>query len=120
VKRGTPTHPKTVMLASMLGAPRYQAVGLLELLWHFTAAYCPQGDVGRRTNAQIAAFLDWPAAEADRLVEALVSCGWLDRNDEHRLVVHDWHEHCDGSCDKYLARKGLKYAGRGPRSPGRW
>jgi hypothetical protein len=109
-------HPKVGMLASMLGIRRFEAVGVLEMLWHFTAQYCPQGDVGKRTDTQIAAFLDWPQDRATVLVEALVSCAWLDRNDEHRLVVHDWHDHSDGTCDKYLAEHGLKYAtSRDPR-----
>ena len=116
MKRNTPMHPKVGMLASMLGVRRFEAVGVLEMLWHFTAQYCPQGDVGKRTDTQIAAFLDWPQDRAGTLIEALVSCGWLEKNDEHRLIVHDWHDHSDGTCDKYLADHGLKYAtSRDPR-----
>lgn len=116
MKRNAPMHPKTLTLASMLALRRYEAVGLLELLWHFTAQFCPQGDVGKRTDAQIAAALDWPQDRAAELMKALVDCGWLDAHPEHRLVVHDWHDHADGTCDKYLSDHGLKYAtSRDPR-----
>jgi len=110
MKRNTPMHPKTNMLAAFLGVRRCQAVGVLEMLWHFTAQYCPAGDVGRRTNAQIAAFIDWPVDDADRLIDALIDTGWLDKDPEHRLLVHDWHEHSDGTCDKYLSDHNLIYA----------
>jgi hypothetical protein len=29
---------------------------------------------------------------------------WIDKSDEHRLVVHDWHEHCDDATHIKLAR----------------
>lgn len=116
MKRNAPGHPKTLALASMLCLKRYEAVGLLELLWHFTASYCPRGDIGKRTDAQIVAALDWPQDRAGELMGALVECGWLDRDPEHRLVVHDWHDHADGTCDKYLGDHGLQYAtGHDPR-----
>jgi hypothetical protein len=47
MKRGTPEHPKTAHLMAALSIPRPYAVGILELLWHFTARYAPRGDVGR-------------------------------------------------------------------------
>lgn len=109
MKRGTPNHPKLDMLRSMLGIRKYQAAGLLELLWHFTASYSPRGDVGKHTNEHIAAALDWPRKSANELVEALVECGWLEKHDAFRLVIHDWHDHADDTCDKYLQRAGLTY-----------
>jgi hypothetical protein len=103
------------MLAAMLDLPRWGAVGLLEMLWHFTARYSPRGDVGKHSDRQIAAAMDW-RAEPERLVQALVDARWLDRVEGGRLWVHDWHEHCDGAADKYLADRGERYAnGAEPR-----
>ena len=49
MKRGTPDHPKVAKLASMIGLPIPWAlpytVGLLEMLWHFTAKFAPRGDI---------------------------------------------------------------------------
>lgn len=86
--------PKLAALARKLGVRRYQAVGILEHLWYFTATQAPRGDIGRWTDEEIAAGIDWPA-DASVLVEALVSSRWLDRCGEHRLLVHDWADHCD-------------------------
>lgn len=120
MKRNAPTNPKVGMLADMLGIRRYEAVGILELLWHFTAQYAPRGDIGRRTDAQIAAFIGWSNEDVGRLINCLVECNWLDRNPEFRLLVHDWHEHSDGTCDLYLWRTEQNYAtGHDPRRAGK-
>jgi len=94
LKRGTPNHPKTRALAAALGLPQYAAVGILEALWHFAAAYARRGDVGRHSDAALAAAIDWREGPGT-LVDALVSTGWLDRCRCHRLRIHDWPEHAD-------------------------
>jgi hypothetical protein len=84
-------------------------VGILELIWHFTAQFAPAGDIGRWTDVQIAEAVYWQG-EATVLVEALVSAGWLDSHREHRLVVHDWWEHSEDSLHKRLARSVERFA----------
>jgi len=117
MKRNTPYHPKTGMLAAMLGVKRYQAVGILEMLWHFTAQYCPAGDIGKRTNKQICSFLDYPIKKSDDLIKALIETGWIDEDHKNRLVIHDWHQHSDYTCDKFMKDNKLQYAtGHAPRS----
>lgn len=116
MKRNAPAHPKVDTLRSMLGLRKFQAVGILELLWHFTAQYAPRGDIGKHSDMHIAAFLDWPQKKAAELISALIECGWLEKNTEFRLIVHDWHHHSDDVCDKYLARCQLTYvSGHPPR-----
>jgi hypothetical protein len=103
------------MLSNRLGLKKYEAVGLLETLWHFTARYAPRGDVGRFTDGIIATSLDW-RGNSTELIEALVSEHWLDADDDCRLVVHHWSDHSDDTCDKYLANHGLTYTdGKKPR-----
>lgn len=108
MKRGTPDHPKTVDLASRLNIPRYQAVGILECLWHFTAEFAPQGNVGKFSDAAIAGHLHWdkPCRE---LITALCEAKYLERHPKHRLIVHDWHEHADQTVKRYLAKHGLEF-----------
>lgn len=108
MKRGTPEHPKVMMLASRLGIPLYAAVGILETLWHFTARYTPRGDIGRYSNEIIARKIDWTGKSQD-LIDALVKERLLDEVEPYRLVVHDWSDHSDDSCDKYLAVHGMTY-----------
>jgi hypothetical protein len=94
MKRGTPRHPKTDHLMGLLRLERWAAVGVLESLWHFTAGYAPRGDVGRFSDAEIAAGIDW-RGDPTQLTQALVQARWLDRCRCHRLRVHDWPEHAD-------------------------
>jgi len=103
VKRGTPNHPKLQQLAEALGINEAWAVGLLELLFHVTARYAPQGNIGKWSDTAIAAHLRWPKKERPEiLIEALISTGWLDRDPDHRLLVHEWEEHADQSVRKTL------------------
>jgi hypothetical protein len=103
MKRGTPEHPKVFDLAEKLDVPRPTAIGYLELLWHFTAVYAPQGDIERFSDRRIEKALDW-TGESGRLITVLVEVGWIDRGPEHQLVVHDWEEHCDDAVRKRLSR----------------
>lgn len=110
MKRGTPDHPKTAALAAALGADIAKTCGTLELLWHFTAKFSPQGDVGKWSDEAIAKAVGWGANDgtpAD-LIRSLISGQWLDECSERRLLVHDWEEHTDDSTKKGLARKNLK------------
>jgi hypothetical protein len=93
MKVGTVDLIKFKRLQRSLSESQRGIVGLLELLWAGTAKNCPQGDIGRFENIDIAVICDWEG-DPDKLIDALVDCGWLDKSEDHRLVVHDWHEHC--------------------------
>lgn len=105
MKRGAPDHPKTFALAEALGIRRVHAVGILEMLFHFTSQYAPQGDIGRFTSKRIAAAVDWHG-KPDKLISALVETGWIDTHPEVKLVVHDWHDHADRTTLQRLTRQG--------------
>jgi len=107
MKRGTPEHPKVLSLMAELKMPLYSACGLLELLWHFAAKFALQGDVGRFSDKAIAKALGW-RGEAQKLVSALVECGWLDRDKAHRLLIHDWKDHADQTVHRVLAGRKLE------------
>lgn len=93
MKANTPELMKFKRLQRRLNDTRRGTVGLLESLWIGVAKNCPEGDVGRFSNEEIAIMVDWEGCP-EQLVEALVECGWLDASEEHRLIVHDWAEHC--------------------------
>ena len=85
MKRGTPDHPKVADLCRLLNIGKAEAVGTLELLWHFTAKFAPQGDVGRFPDEAIAAAVGWNhrsgvkgVSSSHQLISALVKSGWLD------------------------------------------
>ena len=135
MKRGTPRHPKIWDLLDALELPlrsRAVVIGYLELLWHFTAEFAPQGDIGRYSDDRIEGAMDWYGTRG-KLIEALVRSNWIDRiappegesdlpptsTDTHvrvttnssrcRLVVHDWHDHADDATRKRLSRLGLPF-----------
>ena len=87
MKRGTPEHPKMLMLQALLGIEKFQAVGILECLWHWASRYAIQGDVGKWPNKAIALGIGWNPDDADRLVDALVQAGWLDLDFDRRPRV---------------------------------
>lgn len=94
MKRGGPKHPKMQDLAARLGVDRAFAVGIIENLSHFAAAYARRGDVGKYTDDAIARDL-CDSIEGKTLIPALVEGGWLDECACHRLRIHDWPEHAD-------------------------
>ena len=93
MKSGALTSVKLMRLKRALGLTQYQAVGLLECLWHFTAHNTPDGGIGKYTDDDIAAVLEWEGA-ATELITALVESGWLDRHEDGSIWIHDWLEHC--------------------------
>ncbi|MCC7334416.1 MAG: hypothetical protein IT422_04950 [Pirellulaceae bacterium] len=94
MKRDALSHPKMLDLASRLDCSRAQAIGIMTLLFDFAATYAPQGDVGKHRNGAIARACDWNE-DACAFVSSLVESGWLDESAAHRLVIHDWSDHCE-------------------------
>jgi hypothetical protein len=92
MKSGALTSIKFMKLKRGLKLPQWQAVGLLESLWQVACGNAPQGDIGKLSNEDIAASIEWDECP-DELIEQLTHCGWLEKSDEHRLIIHDWHDH---------------------------
>jgi hypothetical protein len=111
MKRGTPDHWKMKDLARRLNVPVLYALpwanGIMERIWHYAEKYCVQGDIGKVPNEEIAEVCCWPIKRANELVDALVSAKWLDISKKHRLLIHDWEDHCTDAVKKTLNRKGL-------------
>lgn len=115
MKRGTPEHPKMKHLARSLRVNHAHAVGLMETLWHWAGKFAQQGDVGRHDDRDIADACYW-TRNPKELIDALIGCGWLDKSDKHRLIIHDWHAHADDAVKKYLDRNGLNFLSNDPAS----
>lgn len=94
MKREALKHPKMFHLAALLGCSRPEAIGYVTLLLDWVADYATAGDVGRYPNSVIASACDF-TGNPDQFVDALVASGWLDAIEPHRLVVHDWSQHCE-------------------------
>lgn len=105
MKRGTPDHPKMKALTRTLGVCRAHAVGTLEMLWHFTAAYAPEGSLAKFTPDEIAESVTW-VQDPSKLIEALRATEWLDDD----MFIHDWPLHCEDATHMKLARAGHYFA----------
>lgn len=104
MKRAAIRHPKSRRLARELGIPLPHALGILTMLWDFVGEFAPEGNVGRFADDEIAEACSWPEDDAERLVAVLKETGWIDGHPEHRLVIHDWGDHCEDWVKKRLRR----------------
>lgn len=107
MKRGVPNHEKTLHLQLLLGIPKPHAVGILQMLWFYAARFTPQGNLGIRTDEEIAIGCGWDHTDAPTLIKALTNARWLDEDPKHRLVVHDWAQECDRAVHAWLFRRGM-------------
>lgn len=121
MKRSTVDHPKLKMLMRALDVGKIEAVGILELLWHFTAKFTPAGDIGKYEPQSVADWMGYDG-DAEALFGALASSRWLDRTQQthgeriNAYVVHDWFDHADDSVHMGLARSALLFVdGRMPK-----
>ncbi len=118
MKAGTLNHIKTKRLKHRLKVPLWQAAGLLETLWQLATECADEGDVGRYSDEEIAGYFEWEGEESE-LIDALVDSGWLERDDECRLRIHDWEEHAPNYIkDRLKKRKQRTYAKSDGDTPG--
>lgn len=101
----TTGNPKFRQLKHALKLSHIETVGLLESLWHYTIIAAPYGDIGRKTNREIMASMEWEG-DADAVIEALTEVHWIDPHPDPdvRLVVHEWHVHCPEFLKKRVLR----------------
>lgn len=108
MKRTGPRHKKMYGLAISLGIPLPQAVGIMEMLWLLGSISSPEGDIGSLPNAAIAEGVGW-TKKPDLLIDALLQNRWIDKSQKHRLIIHDWPDHCEQSVKKWLDRNGKTF-----------
>ena len=116
-KRAVLTHSKFKKLCRKLGLPEYAVLGVLEAIWHMTAREAPCGDIGKLSNEDIAATIGWDRDD-DELIEALISCRWIDTHPTHRLIIHDWKDHADDATKKLIVRTKLEFCVQCPEMSG--
>src|ERR1700687_3950916 len=113
--RAVDDHPKLARLKAILKCGRCQAMGCLEAVWHFTGRFTPQGNLGKYSDAEIEAWVEW-WGEPGIFIPALVEAGWVDRDQVHRLVVHDWDKHADDATRLSLKRQKMPFVATRPYS----
>ena len=108
MKAATPELMKFKRLQRRLRVSIATLVGHLELLWISTAKNAPEGDIGRFSNEDIAIACCWDG-DPDEFVFALIECGWIDDDNDYRLLIHDWSEHAPTYVHGFLKRHGRSF-----------
>jgi len=109
MKEGVESCVKFKKLKRRMRLPEWQVIGLLESIWKLCRTSAQAGDIGRHSNEDIAASIEYEE-DADELVENLVECGWLDSDPEFRLIVHDWSDHVPNYLKGNFAKHGKTFA----------
>ena len=113
--RAVPDHPKFADLKAILKQPKGSTIGWLETMWHFTGRFTPQGNIGKYTDAQIEAWLEWNGIPGE-LMAAFIKAKWIDVDPVHRLLVHDWPQHADKATKNALNRSHQTFCTPGVRT----
>lgn len=98
-------HPKTKRLARQLGASIPAVLGHLHLLWWWALDYADDGDLSGYSAEDLADAMLYDG-DPERLVAALVSCGvngdhgFLVRDDDGNIHIHDWSEYAGRLVDQ--------------------
>lgn len=87
IDEGFFSHPKTLRLQRLLGSDTGEA--FLVRLWIYCCRYFKSGVFSQGDDGMIELAVDW-RGDPGRLVSALVESGFLDRNAEGTLSLHDW------------------------------
>jgi hypothetical protein len=95
---------KFLKLKRRLNLPHYVTVGVLESIWMFATSNAQDGGIGRHSNEDLAAAIEWQG-NPDQLIDDLVSTGWLDVHPECRLCIHDWEDHAPNYVKAVVAKK---------------
>lgn len=70
----------------------YAAVGIVVSVWLWAAQNAVDGNLSEYAPEDIADAIGWKKA-AEKLLDALVSAGFIDRAEDGSLSIHDWDEH---------------------------
>lgn len=93
MKLGTLHLPEMRHFERKLKKPPYAAIGVPNGVRHLAAEAADEGNIRKFTNEEIADYIGW-YSEPDELIRDLLETRWLDVSKVHRLVIHDWVEHC--------------------------
>lgn len=94
-----PNHPKLKRFARQLGISKQESLGFVIMLWLWALDYAPEGQlIPPYAEDDIADATEY-SGDATVLVDALVSAGFLERQ-ENTLIIHDWYSYAGRLLEK--------------------
>jgi hypothetical protein len=110
LKHTAPQLSKFKRLMRRLNLGKCHTMGMLEAMWHATISSARNGAIGiAMSDEDIAIELEWPG-DPGELIDALIECKWLDSDPAHRLLVHDWPDHCPNFIKAEFKKYGKQFA----------
>lgn len=109
--QGLARHPKTLKLARKLNVHVAQAIGHLHMFWWWALDYAQDGDLSHCDPEDIAIAADWPE-DADFFVESMVEVGFIDRDNDGLLIIHDWYDYAGKLIERRAADAARKKRSR--------
>ena len=84
-------HPKTRHLSRLLQCSRHEAIGILVMLWQWGLTNASrEGKITYATAEDIAIGIMFTQASPKALLDALITAGWLELDDDGNYILHDW------------------------------
>jgi len=108
LKEGTESTLKFKKLKRRLKLPDWQVIGILESLWKIGRTSAQAGDIGKYSNEDIAATMEYEG-DHDELIKTLVETKWLVEDDQFRLYFNDWSQHIPNYLKANFARHKRKF-----------
>lgn len=97
-------HRKLLAAADDLEIEPAHMLGLLISFWLWALDNTPGGSLEGISNRNIARAAQWNG-NPDALAEAMKNAGFLDKNDDGTLEIHDWYEYTGKLIDQREAEK---------------
>lgn len=97
-------NPKMIKMAAILGIDPVHAAGCMAGVWLKTAVFAPDGDITPFTKEILVSWARW-TGDAAAFFDAMMNCGcrgagFIERTADGRIVMHDWEEHAEFTCEK--------------------
>jgi hypothetical protein len=103
-------HPKLKAFARDLGISEVEALGHLHLMWYWVLEYADTGLVTKHIDF-LPEAMKWEKSNND-LIEALIIHGFIDRDDDGSLRIHDWYDYSGNFVEKRLYNRIKKQESR--------
>lgn len=109
-------HPKMKKLARILNIAVPTAVGHLHFFWWWALDYAQDGSLSRYDAGDIADAALWEQ-DAQAFVDAMVEAGFIDRDQDGTLRIHDWDDYAGRLLDKRRQNAERKRRSRARHAP---
>lgn len=107
-------HKKMFACADALNLSRIEMIGTLVSLWLWSLDNAQDGSLAGISDKTIARVCDFPEKKAGKLMESLVTHGFIDCEEDH-YIIHDWHDYAGKLMERRKKDRERKNTSNGSR-----